>query len=70
MCPFDRLDDRWLTMVVRGLQVFQVQRAEHVLLFQLHVDRREPAKKVVSRIAGLVIGHEIQHEARTDGGKP
>ena len=70
LCPFDRLDDRGLTMVVRGLQVFQVQRAANVSLFQLRVDRREPAKEVVSRIAGLVVWREIQHEARTDGGKP
>ena len=70
VCPFDRLDDRWSTMVVRGLQVFQVQRAANVSLFQLRVDRREPAKEVVSRIAWLVILREIQHEARTDGGKP
>ena len=68
--PFDRLDDGWLAMVVRGLQVFQVQRAVNVSLFQLRVDRREPAKEVVARIARLVIWREIQHEARTDGGKP
>ncbi len=40
LCPFDRLDDRRLTMVVRGLQVFQVQRAANVSLFQLL--RRSP----------------------------
>jgi hypothetical protein len=70
MRPFDRLDDRWLTMVVRSLQVFQVQRAVNVSLFQLRVDRREPAKEAFPRIARLVIRREIQHEARTDGGKP
>ena len=70
LCPFDCLDDGWLTMVVRGLQVFQVQRAVNVSLFQLRVHRREPAKVVVSRITWLAIRREIQHEARTDGGKP
>jgi hypothetical protein len=57
-------------MVVRGLQVFQVQRAANVPLFQLRVDRREPAKVVVSGIAWLDVGREIQNEAGTDGGKP
>ena len=33
VCTFDCLDDRWLAMVVRGLQVFQVQRAVHMSLF-------------------------------------
>ena len=56
-------------MVVRGLQVFQVQRAANVSLFQLRVDRREPAEEVVSRIAWLVVRREIQYEAGTDGGK-
>ena len=70
LCPFDRLDDRWLTMAVRGLQVFQGQRALNVFHFQPRVDHREPAQEVVSRIAWLVIRREIQHEARTDGGKP
>ena len=59
-----------MAMVVRGLQVFQVQRAANVPLFQLRVDRREPAKVVVSGIAWLDVGREIQNEAGTDGGKP
>ena len=58
-----------MTIVVRGLQVFQVQRAVNVSLFQLRVDRREPAQEVVSRIPWFVIWREIQHEARTDSGK-
>ena len=57
-------------MVVRGLQLFQVQRAVDVSLFQLRVHRREPTKIVVKRIARLGKWREIQHEARTDGGKP
>jgi hypothetical protein len=61
---------RWLTMVARGLQVFQVQRSANAFLGQPRIDRREPAKEVVSRIACLVIWREIQHEARADGGKP
>ena len=40
VCSFDRLHDSWSTMVVRGLQVFQVERAVNVSLFQLRVDRR------------------------------
>jgi hypothetical protein len=70
VCPFDRLDDRWLAMVGRSLQAFQVQRAVNVSLFQLCVNCREPAKEVVSRIAWLVISREIQHKARSDSGKP
>jgi hypothetical protein len=70
LCSFDRLDDGWLTMGVRGLKVSHRQRAVDMALFQLRVHRREPAKVVVSRIAGLAIWREIQHKARTDGGKP
>ena len=54
----------------RARQVFQVQRAANVSLFQLRVERRDPAKEVVSRIAGLDVWREIQQEARTDSGKP
>src|SRR5271168_3909000 len=67
---FDGLDDRWSTMVVRGLQVFQVQRAMQVSLFQLGVDGGEPAQVFVSRVAWLMTWREIQHEARAYGGKP
>jgi len=38
--------------------------------FPLRVNRSDPAKEVVSRIAWLNIWREIQHEARTDSGKP
>ena len=70
LCPFGRLDDGWLTMGVRGLKVFHRQRAVDMPLFQLRVHRREPAKVVVSRIAGPLNRREIQPKARTDGGKP
>jgi len=69
-CSFNRLDNRWVPMVVRGPQVLQVQRAANVSLFQLRVDSRKPAKQVLSRIARFVVWGEIQHKARTDGGKP
>jgi hypothetical protein len=70
LCPFDCLHDRWVTVVVRGLQILQAQGAVNVSLFQLRVDRREPAKEVISRIARLVIWRKIQHEACTNGGEP
>ena len=56
---FHRLDNSWLPLVVRGLQVFQDQRAMQVSLFQLRIDSRQPTKEVVSRIAWLVILREI-----------
>ena len=68
--PFYRLHNRRPAAAVRVLQIFQVQRAAHVSLFQLRVHCREPVEEVVSRIAGLVVGREIQYEAGTDGGKP
>src|SRR5579871_2258124 len=68
--PFYRLDDRRSPLAVRGLQVFQIQRAANVSLFQLRVDRGEPAQVVLSRIARLVNGGKVQNETRADGGKP
>jgi hypothetical protein len=41
-----------------------------VVLFQLRVDRHEPAEEVVARIAWLLIWREIQFVARTDRGQP
>jgi hypothetical protein len=38
-------------------------------LYQLCVHRREPAKVVVSRLAGLFGWREIEHKARTNGRK-
>src|SRR5579871_440374 len=70
MRPFYRLDDGRSSLTVRGLQVFQIQRAAYVSLFQLRVDRGEPAQVVLSRIARLLIGRKVQNETRTDGGKP
>ena len=59
-----------MTTAVRRLQVFQVERALHLSLFQLRVHRREPTAIVVPRIARLGKWREIQHEARTHRGKP
>jgi hypothetical protein len=70
LCSFDRLDDGWLVTMVCRLNVFQCQCAVDMPLHQLCVDRREPAKVVVSRLAGLFGRREIEHKARTNGRKP
>ena len=67
--PFGALHDRRLPTVVRGSQVFEVQGAVRVALFQLCVDGGEPVKEVVSRIAGLVVLREVQNEGGADGGE-
>src|SRR5579863_8855935 len=57
-------------MVVRGLEVFLVERAAHVSLFQLRVNGRQPVKEVIPRVTWFVIWREVEHEARADGGEP
>ena len=66
---FGGLDDGWLPAIMRFLQVFEMQGAVHVALFQLRVAGGEPAKEVFSRIARLVVLREIEDEGGADGGE-
>ena len=55
MGAFDRLDDRWLVILMRGADVSRSEGTLHAVTFQLPIHRRQPFEKAVIGVALLVV---------------
>jgi hypothetical protein len=58
VCAFDRLDDRWLAILMGSADVSRSQGALHAVALQHPIHRSQPFEKAVVRIAALVVGRK------------
>jgi hypothetical protein len=58
MTALDRLDDRWLFILMGSSEVSQGKGTLHAVAFQLPIHRGQPFEKAVVRIAWLVVGRK------------
>ena len=64
MGAFDRLDDRWLAILMGGADVSRGEGTLHVVAFQLPIHRRQPFEKAVVGVAWLVVGRKGHADGR------
>jgi hypothetical protein len=63
VAAFDRLDDRWLAILMGGAHVIRSDGTLHAVALQLPINRRQPFEKPVVGITGLV----VSRKGRADG---
>jgi hypothetical protein len=64
MGAFDRLDDRWLAILMCGADVSRGEGALQAVAFQLPIHRLQPFEKAVVGVALLVVGRKCHANGR------